>query len=158
MERAMSNWTTALKSAGEAAKRAAPRIARATGALGIAAGVWSVWIGAVRKFGIPIVEGGLMIILGIGVVWLRPTALRIATVVLVIAAIGLPIGMLNPFAAMDLPHNRVQAPGFEGRWIASIIALAAGAIILAHFLGLARIQILSKKASRSMADAKSGQR
>jgi hypothetical protein len=157
MKRAMSNWTTALKSAGAAAQKAAPQIARAAGALGIAAGIWSIWIGAARKFGLPIVEGGLLVILGIGVVWLRPTALRIATVVLVIAAILFPIGMLNPFAAMDLPRSRVQAPGFEGRWIAFILALSAGSIILAHFLGLARIQVLSKTASRSMAGAESGQ-
>jgi hypothetical protein len=85
--------------------------------------------------------------LGIGVGLLRPVALRLLTILLVAFGIVLPVGLLNPFAEMDLPGPRFYPVGYEFHRTVEVLGTSAVAILLAHLIGVARLQRLKAEAS-----------
>jgi hypothetical protein len=121
-------------------KRAAPWVARAVGAVAVVVGAWTFWMGIGQKFLQPFIGGTLLAALGCGVLLLRQTALKLATIFLVATAIMLPFAVTNPFAEMDAPRPRFYPPGYEHHRILWVMATSAVSIILAHLIGVARLQ------------------
>jgi len=140
----MSTWFRIRQAVDTASRTVAPWIARAAGAAAVAVGVRAVWHGVSLKYGLPLVEGVLLVALGVGVILLRPTALKLGTILSVLLAMILPIGALNPFAAGDVPFARIHAPGFVGEQIAIVLSSAVGFVLLGHFLGVARIHAATR--------------
>ena len=138
----MRSWSSLRRSVRTWSASAAPLVARIAGAVAVLLGAWAIWLGARLKHGLPIVEGSMVAALGVGVLLLRQTALKLATILSVLLAILMPVGLINPFAAMDMPGVRLDAPGFESKWIAMVLAGAIVLVLLAHFLGMARVQSL----------------
>lgn len=141
----MGNQTGCRAAVDNALKTAAPWVARLAGAAGVVLGANGLWreIGQRR-----VLEGlvsALLIVLWLGIFLLRKTALKIGTILAAAFAIVLPIGAISPFAAMDLPPARVKAPGFEREWIIKNLGVTAGLVMLAHFLGLARLRVHTSK-------------
>jgi hypothetical protein len=140
----MNTWSRIRQAVDAASRTAAPWIARAAGAAAVVVGVRAVWYGLSSKYGLQLAEGSLLVALGIGVVLLRPTALKLATILSVLLAMILTIGILNPFAAGDLPSARIHTPGFVAERITVALLSAVGFVLLGHFLGIARIQAAAR--------------
>jgi hypothetical protein len=136
----MSTWARMRQFVDRSAKQAAPWVARAAGAIAVAVGVHTFWSGIGQKFLQPFIGGTLLAVLGFGVLLLRQTALKLATIFLVAAAIMLPFGVLNPFAEMDAPRPRFYPPGYEDHRILWVMTGSAVSLLLAHLIGVARLQ------------------
>lgn len=137
----MGNQTRLRASVVNAMKTAAPWVARLAGVAAIVLGAKGLWHGIGQRRGFELLESVLLIVLGLGIFMLRKTALKLGTILAAALAILMPLAAINPFAAIDLPSAQVNAPGFERAWIIKILGATAGLVILAHFLGLARMRV-----------------
>lgn len=109
----MSTLSSIHQSISRSTKQAAPWIARAAGVVTVMVGVRTFWIGISYKFLQSFIGSVLLVTLGSGVLFLRRTALKLATILLVGIAILVPFGFLNLFAEMDAPPPHLYTPGFE---------------------------------------------
>lgn len=76
--------------------------------------------------------------LALGLCFLHPAALKIAPAILVLLAMVLPVGIINPFAAMEAPTAAGASPGHAAGTIALGVGASALCLFLAFMVGRAR--------------------
>lgn len=116
------------------------RVARATGVMVGLFGAYDLVVAVRSQLAAPAVLGVVALGLSLGLWLLHPAALRVTPGVLVLMAIILPIGLVNPFAALEAP-GQASVSGYLSWQIALGFGLSALCVTIAHLIGLARLSL-----------------
>jgi hypothetical protein len=104
-----------------------------------AIGLWGValrlgWVAVVEPSTFRVLLSLLFAIWAFAVWRRRELAIRILIVALVVAGLFIPVGVINPFHAIDAPPTTVAEPGFVARTILGALGASAIAFAIAVLL------------------------